>query len=201
MTEDIWQGEFGKEYTDRNRVDFDELYARNYGISRTELNTEFLGNLSVDRILEVGCNTGGQLDLLRDMEYGGLYGMDVQAYVVERSLPYLNIIQGQATDIPFKDNWFDLVFTSGLLIHIPPLKLIGAMQEIYRCSKRYIWGFEYFSEEYTEIEYRGHDNLLWKGDFVKIYLDLFPDLKLVKERKLQYLDNNNVDTMFLLEKI
>lgn len=74
------------------------------------------------------------------------------------------------------------------------------MREIYRCTKEYIWGFEYYSDKYTEIVYRKKKNLLWKANFSKMYLDLFSDLELVKERKLKYLNDNNVDSMFLLKK-
>jgi len=50
MTEQMkeWSGKFGKEYTDRNLMPLDELdqlYINNFGISRTELNKEFLDDL------------------------------------------------------------------------------------------------------------------------------------------------------------
>ena len=54
-------GGFGKEYTNRNMVspdELDQLYIYDYGISRTALNKEFLGDLNVNRFLEVGCNVG-----------------------------------------------------------------------------------------------------------------------------------------------
>ena len=70
MTEQIkeWAGKFGKEYTDRNLMSLDELdqlYIDKFGISRTELNKEFLDDLKIGRILEVGCNVGNQLLLLK----------------------------------------------------------------------------------------------------------------------------------------
>jgi len=40
---------------------------------------------------------------------------------VERSkqnLKNIDILQGSAFDVPFKDGFFDLVFTSGVLIHL-----------------------------------------------------------------------------------
>ncbi|MBU4487944.1 MAG: methyltransferase domain-containing protein, partial [Candidatus Omnitrophica bacterium] len=113
----------------------------------------------------------------------------------------INIIHGSAFNIPFKDDYFDLVFTSGVLIHIAPTDIKLVMEEIYRCAKRYIWGFEYYSDAHTPITYRGHANLLWKADFSKIYLSLSDDLRLVKEKHLKYADSNNVDTMFLVEKM
>jgi hypothetical protein len=66
--EEVWNGEFGKKYTDRNIMlpdELDQLCIDNYGISRTELNKEVLSDLYVDSILEVGCNVGNQLLLLK----------------------------------------------------------------------------------------------------------------------------------------
>jgi ubiquinone/menaquinone biosynthesis C-methylase UbiE len=103
-------------------------------------------------------------------------------------------------DIPFKDKTFDLVFTSGLLIHIAPRDIKKVMSEIYRCTKKYIWGLEYYSAKYVEINYREHNNLLWKADFSKLYRDTFTDLEMVREERLRYTYDSNVDSMFLLKK-
>jgi len=51
----------------------------------------------------------------------------------------INIIHGVADDIPFKDGYFDMVFTSGVLIHISPGNINRVLDEIYRCSREYIW--------------------------------------------------------------
>ncbi len=202
-----WAGEFGKEYTDRNALSLEEmdaLYERNYGQTRTELNERFLEGVDRSiRILEVGSNVGNQFLCLQKMGFGNLYGIELQSYAVELSKArtrHINIIEGSAFDIPYKDGYFDLVFTSGVLIHISPSDIALAMREIYRCTREYIWGFEYYADKYTEITYRGHRNLLWKADFARLYLDQFGDLELVKEERLQYLDNDNIDTMFLLRK-
>jgi len=37
--------------------------------------------------------------------------------------------------------------------------------------KKYIWGFEYYADEYTEIPYHRKRNMLWKTNFPKLYLD------------------------------
>ena len=74
------------------------------------------------------------------------------------------------------------------------------MSEIHRVSKRYIWGFEYFEEKVTTINYRGNKNVLWKAPFAKEYLEAFSDLSLVKEQKYPYRETDNVDSMYLLKK-
>jgi pseudaminic acid biosynthesis-associated methylase len=203
-----WRGRFGKEYTDRNAISLegvDKLYKRLYGITRTELNKLFLSKMNRSiRILEVGANIGNQLLCLQKMGFRNLYGIEPQKYAVEKSRSKtkgLNIIEGNIFGIPFEDEYFDLVFTSGVLIHINPKDIKKAMKEIHRCTKRYIWGFEYYSDRYTEIIYRGKKNLLWKADFAKKYLDNFNDLVLVKEKRLKYLDSENVDKIFLLKKV
>jgi pseudaminic acid biosynthesis-associated methylase len=202
-----WSGAFGREYTERNPQsieEMEELYARNYGLTRTELNGRFLDNLDRSmRILEIGSNVGNQLLCLQRMGFERLYGIELQNYAVEISKSKcnnINIIQGEASDIPFKDSFFDMVFTSGVLIHIAPKKLSDVLREIHRCTKKYIFGFEYYSNETKEIPYRGNSDLLWKADFAKKYLELFDDLTLVKEERIKYLGNENIDTMFLLKK-
>jgi pseudaminic acid biosynthesis-associated methylase len=112
----------------------------------------------------------------------------------------VDIRQASALKLPFDDDAFDVVFTSGVLIHIAPEDLPRAMEEIHRCAKTYIWGAEYFAPEVTEVNYRGYEQLLWKMDYARRYLERFRDLKLVREQRLAYLQNKNVDTVFLLRK-
>lgn len=206
-----WENEFGKEYTKRNLTTpegFDELYAKRYGITRTLINKDFLDFLDKDiKILEVGANVGHQLNLLSQMGFKNLYGIEINSYAIEVSrkinsgLP-IYIIKASSFDIPFKDGFFDLVLTSGVLIHIHPKDIKIAMKEIHRCSKKYICGLEYFSDNgYEEVGYRGKSNMLWKTDFKKLYLDTFPDLKLIKEELFSYIKEPHLkDQMFLLGK-
>jgi len=200
----FWKGEFGDEYTQRNSENPDELYKRQFGITRTELNNDFLSDLNknISR-LEIGCNRGIQLNTLEKNGFNNLWGIEInkKALQIARENKSLNLIEGSALEIPFKDNFFDLIFTSGVLIHISPKDLPKVIDEIYRTTKKYIWCFEYFSEECEEIIYRDHKNRLWKNNFLKLFLEKYPDLKIVKQRKLKYLENENIDMMFLLEKV
>jgi pseudaminic acid biosynthesis-associated methylase len=203
----VWKGDFGREYTDRNTLDIaalDDLYRKNYGQARSEINKEFLREIAKDAsFLEVGCNTGNQLLMLWQMGWSNLSGVELQPYAVEaarKRLPGVTVKPGSALNLPWDDSSFDVVFTSGVLIHIAPSDLLRAMDEIHRTSRTYIWGLEYYAPEVTEVNYRTHSSLLWKMDFARRYLDRFNDLELVKERRLPYLNSENVDTVFLLRK-
>ncbi len=204
--EKFWQGDFGEAYRKRNDFNADQIdrhYLKIWGVKRSDMNKSFLNDLKINNILEVGCNTGNQLQLLEKQGHKNLSGTEINANVVkiaQQILPNTKIIDGSIFDLPYGDNSFDLVFTSGVLIHINPNDISSALKQIYRTAKKYIWGFEYYSEEYKNITYRGHKNKLWKTDFCKLYLDSFPDLKLVKKKFYPYIANKNVDIMFLLEK-
>ena len=203
----VWQGEFGRAYTDRNTLEMaelDALWSRNYGVSRSAINQMFLDGIPRSAsFLEVGCNVGNQLLLLQAQGYTQLTGIELQSYALAHARSRLKGIaleQGSALALPFEDQAFDVVFTSGVLIHIAPDDLPQAMREIHRCARHYIWGAEYFSPELTAVNYRGNDDLLWKMDYARKYLTLFHDLELMKETRFQYLENDNVDTVFLLKK-
>lgn len=207
LQEEFWAKDFGKEYTERNIYStheaLDNFYKGMIGLARSDMNKEFLSNLEINNILEVGCNIGNQLNMLQYQGYKNLYGIDIQSYAVQKAKELtkdVNIIEGSIFDIPFKDKFFDLVFTSGVLIHISPNDIKRAMREIYRVSKRYIWGYEYFDDDYREIEYRGNKDRLWKGNYSEMYRELFSDLVLIKEKKYSNVGNDNVDVMYLLEK-
>lgn len=208
VQEQQWANEFGNEYIDRNFLDscqLDEYFQKTFGISRSALNEKFLSGLPKDiKILEVGANIGIQLQMLQEMGFVNLFGIDINRKSIEiakKTRKDIDIIHGSALDIPFKDGFFDLVFTSGVLIHIAPENLKKVLSEIIRCSDKYIWGLEYFSPEHIGVNYRGNENLLWKGDFAKMYQESSPALTVLQEEKLKYADSENIDSMFLLKKI
>lgn len=205
----LWKGEFGKEYTDRNEQTLEEMeddYIKKFNITRTEINSKFIGNLDKTiRILEVGCGIGNQLLCLQKMGFTSLYGVDLQTYAIEKAksrTSNINLTQTLAEELQFEDRFFELIFTSGVLIHLAPDNILNVLKEIHRCSRQYIYGSEYFAEDWTSVEYRGKKNALWKTDYSRLYLDYFNDLELVKEIRYPYLsDNSLIDTFFLLKKL
>ena len=156
-TVEVWQGEFGDQYTDRNVLN-PEIRVKAF---RT-----MLDGLNLNRVLEVGCNRGHNLAVLKslypDIELVGIEPNQQAREIANRNFP---ILAGDTRDLLFRSDCFDLAFTAGVLIHISPADLHQAMREIARVSSAYILAIEYFAEEDTEVTYRGNTGLLWKRDF------------------------------------
>jgi spore coat polysaccharide biosynthesis protein SpsF len=173
---DAWKGDFGATYTDRNVI---EWQARQPGWR------EVLQGLTVQSVLEIGCNRGHNLVAISDLlgEQADVVGIEPNRHaqrVARGSSDRIAVLNGDAFALPFKDRTFDLVFTAGVLIHIALARLPAALAEIHRVSRRYIVALEYFAEEETSIPYRGRDDLLWKRNFLKHYQEQFPELVLVR---------------------
>ena len=205
-----WSSTFGENYIFRNPrtvEEYEQVYKTQTGKRRFHLLHDMIFctdySSHIDKVLEVGCNIGLQLELMYRLGFKQLYGVDVNQKAINsaKTKPYLCCMYGEAQDLPFKDDYFDLVFTSGLLIHIPPEQLTKVLYEICRTSKKYIMGYEYFNDKEIMIPYRGKNNMLWKNDWVKQYLEVFPGLEVLQEVKIPLKDNSgNYDIFFLLEK-
>ncbi len=205
----IWRGFFGKNYTKRNTYksidDYNLSYIDFYGKTKDELNKEILSFLPKNlKILEVGSNVGFQLASLKRFGFSHLYGIEIQRECVDKSKKLwegIDIIEASGFDIPFKDNFFDLVFTNNVLIHISPNDIDIVLNEMHRVSSKYLYGFEYYSEKYESVEYRNHNDLLWKTDFENLFLKKFPNLKSIFSKKYPCLNfKGNKDKAYILEK-
>jgi pseudaminic acid biosynthesis-associated methylase len=203
-----WRGGFGESYMGRNRATTD-VTAEAASAFRRML--EGPGTLKeLGSVLEVGANVGINLIGLRS-----LLGPTARLSAVEPNplacaelrtnteLGLEQIVESDAYAIPLPDASFDLTFTNGVLIHVPPDRLPDAMREIVRVSRRFVLCSEYFSHVPVEIPYRGESGLLWKRDFGSAYLENCPDLKVrhygfLWQAEFPHFDNLN---WWLFEKI
>jgi pseudaminic acid biosynthesis-associated methylase len=173
--EALWAGRFGDEYLDRN-------LDRQAG--RGPFWSEQLARLDVKTVLEVGCNVGANLQWIAELlGVENVAGVDINEKALDflrGRVPGIDARPAPARDLPFPDSSFDLVFTTGVLIHQAPDELDSVMREIVRCSRRYVLCGEYYAEELTEVPYRGQEGALFKQDYGALYQRLFPGLRLVE---------------------
>ena len=192
----LWTSDFGREYTDRNDREIS---------ARAESWRVLLDGTSIERALEIGCNVGWNLHYLSQLGVPGLYGIEPQAYAVEKARSRnsrFNVLEGTAFDIPFRDAYFDLVFTSGVLIHIADESIGAALDEMYRLSRRYLVAIEYghTGESSAEVSYRGHERALWRRDYGRLWLSRHPDLTIIRTLELDVADGYVECTAHLFEK-
>jgi hypothetical protein len=110
--------------------------------------------------------------------------VDLGAIALERArenAPGVNVVQAQARDVPFRDRFVDLAFTCGVLIHQPEESLARVIDEVVRCSARYVLWIEYYAPHTEEIPYHGETGALFRRDYGRIYADLHPELRLVED--------------------
>ena len=94
-------------------------------------------NLAGRQVLEIGLGEGADSEQLirRGARWSGIdltsESIDrVRTRLTLRDLPFENLRQGSVLDLPFPDNSFDMVFSHGVLHHVPEIG--PAQQEIHR---------------------------------------------------------------------
>lgn len=146
---DFWQthpcgAQLVGDLSQHSRAEYDDFFRR-YDEYRYSTEAHILKNLdAVDfcdkRVLEIGLGQGADGEQIA--RRGAIYnGADLTDEAVRRTsmrfrlrdLPFEQIEQASALSLPFDDNSFDIVFSHGVLHHIPE---IGAAQrEIARVLK------------------------------------------------------------------
>lgn len=104
------------------------------------------------RILDIGCGKGYLLKEFKALlPLAEVWGIDISAYAIENSAVEVReqLILGNATELPFSDNCFDLVVSNMTLHNLNLPKLKQALREIGRVSRGKSWlGVEsYITEE------------------------------------------------------
>ena len=175
VQERFWQGEFGDAYVDRNA-----------GAAAVASSLAFFGRAlaragTLDSVLELGSNRGLNLQALRALlPHAQLQGVELngKACTLARALEVAEIWEGSLFDYAVTAA-FDLAFTKGVLIHLPPDLLPAAYDKLYQASKRFILVAEYYNPTPVEVSYRGHAERLFKRDFAGELLDRHADLRLL----------------------
>lgn len=189
---ETWAGEFGREYTLRNKPGPDEQMHRQIFWQRvldsaSKANSDF-DPQKLQSVFELGCGRGDNLVAIKqECPTALMSGIDVNETAVRAAREHGFTI-GTA-DARHARTWMtgtwgefvkpDLVLTRGLLIHIPPIDLSSIYRQIYKCAGKYIIMAEYYAPTATEVEYRGMKKHLWRNDFAGQFMAQYPDVFLI----------------------
>ncbi len=192
--ESHWKSKFGVKYTKRNKKIKKSLFIKSV--------LKKIGKIS--NVFEFGTNIGNNLDIIKKKDKKiETYGVEINPFACQIAQKKGHKVINTSVKGKIKlSKKFDLVITSGLLIHINPKDLKKVYKNIFSLSKKYILIAEYFSQDPLAIKYRGKKNLLFKRDFAKEIKNKY-NLKIVdygfiwSEDKKHNLDNFN---WFILKK-
>jgi len=101
------------------------------------LKTKVLGKKGTGRLkaLEVGCGPGFVMDIVKKLV--DVQGMDLDLDMVSMCKARgLEVTQGNAEDLPFRDREFDVVYCSFLLLWVKDP--VAVIKEMARVSRRYV---------------------------------------------------------------
>ena len=164
-----WQGEGGNTYIRGNEPTKAEIEGRTTCLKKI---FEKVKTSPIRSILEVGAGPGATTLALRTL-YPKVDIQVIEPNLIGREALLkmgIRAFNGHAEAICAPDASFDLVVTSGVLIHIHPDHWRDATAEISRVSKHYVLAIEYFSFLPSSVLYHGEERL-WRGNFGKLYLE------------------------------
>lgn len=153
-----WQREGGRRYMQ------DEAFLLGPG-SLTEQQGRFLAEaiaaLGARSVLEVGCGYGRLLRELAARLDAGLVGCDFSEAQLQTAREYIGaapvpLVLADATQgLPFKDCAFEVVYTQGSLMHVPPPLDRTYRSELARIARRHVIHTEDIQESDSMF---AHDN-------------------------------------------
>jgi spore coat polysaccharide biosynthesis protein SpsF len=198
--ESFWSGQFGDSYIQRNQSK--ELLASNLHFFSHVLDK----TKSIGSVLELGCNVGMNLRaltlLLPNSTLTGVEINENAAKLAGGISDDVSIHHGSILEFSTEDK-FDLVFTKGVLIHLAPEVLSDVYRTMGNVASRYVLIAEYFNPAPVSIDYRGHQEKLYKRDFAAEFLEVNPEFELV-DYKFHYKKAVNFSqddiTWFLMER-
>ncbi len=196
--ENFWAGEFGLNYIDGNNSE-PLLYSK---VAMWARMLQAANN--VNSIRELGCNIGLNLVALKRLQPTlNLSGYEINEEAAKQASDFnvAEIKQGSIIE-EINDTKVDLTFTAGVLIHINPDYLDNVYRNLVNGSNRYVLVAEYYNPAPTKINYRGHEDRLFKRDFAGELIDNY-GMKLVDYGFVYKRDNwapQDDITWFLLEK-
>ena len=92
------------------------------------------------KILDIGCGKGYLLyDFLKILPNADIYGLDISKYALENSKPEIKdkLILGNAKELPFDNNFFDLVISINTLHCLEAPHLFSALKEMERVGNKH----------------------------------------------------------------
>lgn len=174
---EMWEGEFGDKYTERNSLTDENINQRYnfwapivFNVSAISVPTSWL---------EFGAGSGGNLVAIDKFYIAANSRVELNAVEINQKARNNLLAHGfknfklYESMSEIKDGAVDVAFTFGVLIHLSEPELTKIINDIYRVSKKWLIICEYFAPKEEMIEYKGQKDLMWRRDYGSLFLDKF----------------------------
>jgi pseudaminic acid biosynthesis-associated methylase len=174
--EKFWANEFGTEYIERNQGE--QLLASNLIFFTKAL--QQAGR--IESCIEFGANIGMNLKALK-LLYPSikLNAIEINENAANSLGDFIgkdNVYNGSIFEYNVESK-VQLSLIKGVLIHINPNMLQKVYEQLYNSSEKFILIAEYYNPTPVSLNYRGHDDRLFKRDFAGEFLDKYQDTELI----------------------
>lgn len=139
--------------------------------------SEMVSQNTPAKVLEYGCGVGRHLKNLVEIPKAEVYGYDQSPTMVAEMCAWTDQdwidkhihIGAPIPKLPYEDGFFDIVYTSEVLVHVRPEDVPSILKELLRVSKGVVLHFEPGPE--VELDHGAHGGC-WGHDIQKNYESL-----------------------------
>lgn len=129
----------------------------------------------INKILEIGCGSGHQLNYIAKILNSKAYGVDISSDAlkyIKKKFPKINVKKSNGNKVPYRNN-FDLVNLGFVLMYMNKPQLIKHLDDIFRLVKpgKFLSVMD-FDTPYNYVNiYKHNKNIrIYKRDNVKVLL-------------------------------
>jgi SAM-dependent methyltransferase len=157
-----------------------ESYYQDYGhvTNNRRWLAQIIASYHPKSVVELGCNVGSNLRAIHEIDPSiKLAGLDIDATAIEKAKATLpgEFVAGSIYDAASLFNrQFDLVFTCGTLIHIPPESLAKAVEQVKALGKTVVLLEDHGAPQVRKLE--SGVPARWVHDYKKF----FPEAKVLR---------------------
>lgn len=152
-----------------NTPEYDDPGYEGFKTGRRKFLAQKIVDTKPKSVLEIGTLGGYNLREIHKLDDNiELFGFDINKKALKYAkskCPAINTVYGNAHKIEeaFHENQFDVVFTSGCLIHIPATHIEALINKICDISKNYAFHAEHHGDK------RPYRHMRWIHDFYDLY--------------------------------
>ena len=166
---------------------------------REKIISEIKRLIPFESILEIGCNCGPNLSLIRDrfpyLKDHNLYGIDLNYLAIKQAqklMPEVSFRVANVSHIP-TENIFDIVLLDAVLMYVGPEEIDQAISEIDRITKKAVILVEWYDHSLKGVIKYFH----WARNYEKIFKKLGYDVKKIKLTEKEWPSKNWQDIGYI----